>query len=728
MELSALLTSAGINVAVCVVLSSLYSVLRKQPGNLSVYFGRRLTHVYPTRPNQHICFQRFVPSPSWIVKAWGTPEAEILAGAGVDAVVFLRLIVFSLRIFAVAAFVGVVLVLPVNYYGQAMRHKQIHSESLEVFTIANVKQGSKWLWTHCLALYIISFTACLLLYFEYKSIAKMRLAHIRTSPPNPRHFAVLVRGIPWSPDESYSDKVKKFFTKYHGASYLGHQMVYGRGTVQKLMADTEKMCKVLISDDFARTPSILRSALCTGPSSSSAFRILSKEPESIHGKPPFSDPAIASNAKEVPAAFVFFKTRYAADVAAEVLLSTNPMSWVTNYAPEPHDVYWKNLSIPFAQLWLRKIAILLTAIGFSVVFIAPVTFVQSLTELNRLQHKFPALRGLLEKNHMKQIFTGYLPSVILILFLYTVPPTMMLLARIEGSISRSGRKKSACHKVLYFMIWNVFFLNIVANNVIKYIENTLAKKAKDVPNELAQTVPAQATFFMTYVLTSGWASLSSELMQPMMLICNWFKRAILRRKDDLTAFSFPYHTEVPRVLLFGFLGFTFSVLAPLILPCLLVYFFLAFLVYRNQILNVYITKYESGGQLWPTVHNTTIFSLVFMQLIAMCVFGLKRSKTAVTFTFLLVICTILFNEYCRQRFYPVFKNTAAEILIEMDQEDEQSGRMEEIHRDLHKAYFQFTLISKQMGSSEHLSPPTPREEESVEAPIATRPGLVHQGK
>ncbi|OWM80631.1 hypothetical protein CDL15_Pgr006661 [Punica granatum] len=609
MELSALLTSAGINVAVCVVLSSLYSVLRKQPGNLSVYFGRRLTHVYPTRPNQHICFQRFVPSPSWIVKAWGTPEAEILAGAGVDAVVFLRLIVFSLRIFAVAAFVGVVLVLPVNYYGQAMRHKQIHSESLE----------------------------------EYKSIAKMRLAHIRTSPPNPRHFAVLVRGIPWSPDESYSDKVKKFFTKYHGASYLGHQMVYGRGTVQKLMADTEKMCKVLISDDFARTPSILRSALCTGPSSSSAFRILSKEPESIHGKPPFSDPAIASNAKEVPAAFVFFKTRYAADVAAE-------------------------------------------------------------------------------------IFTGYLPSVILILFLYTVPPTMMLLARIEGSISRSGRKKSACHKVLYFMIWNVFFLNIVANNVIKYIENTLAKKAKDVPNELAQTVPAQATFFMTYVLTSGWASLSSELMQPMMLICNWFKRAILRRKDDLTAFSFPYHTEVPRVLLFGFLGFTFSVLAPLILPCLLVYFFLAFLVYRNQILNVYITKYESGGQLWPTVHNTTIFSLVFMQLIAMCVFGLKRSKTAVTFTFLLVICTILFNEYCRQRFYPVFKNTAAEILIEMDQEDEQSGRMEEIHRDLHKAYFQFTLISKQMGSSEHLSPPTPREEESVEAPIATRPGLVHQGK
>ena len=95
----------------------------------------------------------------------------------------------------------------------------------------------------------------------------------------------------------------------------------------------------------------------------------------------------------------------------------------------------------------------------------------------------------------------------------------------------------------------------------------------------------QATFFMTYVLTSGWASLSSEIMQPYMLLCNFFYKFILRNKDDPSnsTFSYPYHTEIPRVLLFGFLGFTYSLLAPLILPFLLVYFFLANLVYRNQV-------------------------------------------------------------------------------------------------------------------------------------------------
>lgn len=48
--------------------------------------------------------------------------------------------------------------------------------------------------------------------------------------------------------------------------------------------------------------------------------------------------------------------------------------------------------------------------------------------------------------------------------------------------------------------------------------------------------------------------------------------------------SFPYHTEVPRVLVFGLIGFTCAIMAPLILPFMLVHFFLAYLVYRNQVI------------------------------------------------------------------------------------------------------------------------------------------------
>lgn len=93
MNISALLTSAGINIGLCLVFLSLYSVLRKQPSNACVYFGQRLAQLR-SKGRDHFSFDRFVPSPRWIVKAWEASEEEILACGGLDAVVFLRLVVF----------------------------------------------------------------------------------------------------------------------------------------------------------------------------------------------------------------------------------------------------------------------------------------------------------------------------------------------------------------------------------------------------------------------------------------------------------------------------------------------------------------------------------------------------------------------------------------------------------------------------------------------------------
>lgn len=95
----------------------------------------------------------------------------------------------------------------------------------------------------------------------------------------------------------------------------------------------------------------------------------------------------------------------------------------------------------------------------------------------------------------------------------------------------------------------------------------------------------QVKFFMAYVLTSGWTSLACEVVQLYPLLCNFIYKFILRKDHGPFdgEYTFPYHSEVPRVLLFGLLGLTFAILAPLILPLLLVYFCLAYLVYRNQV-------------------------------------------------------------------------------------------------------------------------------------------------
>ncbi|PIA25260.1 hypothetical protein AQUCO_12000007v1 [Aquilegia coerulea] len=634
MNVDALLTSAGINIFICIILWSLYSILRKQPENVTVYFGRKIIQERMRRDGT-FCFERILPSASWIVKAWRTSEEEILAIGGLDAVVFFRIVVFSIRIFSIAAVFCMLLVLPLNYYGQEMIHKEIHAESLDVFTIGNVKQGSQWLWAHCLALYIISVSACILLYSNdaenmYRKIAK-----------------------------------------------------------HNKLTSVDQICE----------PCFIQCNFCGG--TSNRFKMLKNEPEQFVEKPNLAQLDSDKSEKECAAAFVFFKTRYSAFVVSKILQSSNPMLWVTDMAPEPYDVYWSNLWITYRLLWIRKIATRLGAVIFMVFFLAPVTFVQGLSQLDELQKIFPFLRGILRKKYVSRLVTGYLPSVVLMLFLYTVPPTMMLFSTVEGTISRSGRKKSACRKILYFYILNVFFVSVLSGSVISgpiINKFDIISSPKVMTAQLATAVPAQASFFITYVLTSGWASLSSELLQLFALLCNIFYRFVLCNKDGPSDFtlSFPYHTEVPKLLLFGLLGFTYSILAPLILPLLVVYFSLGYIVYRNQFINVYIMKYESGGLLWPTVHNTTIFSLVVAQIIALCVFGLKKAPVAAGFIVPLVILTLLFNEYCRQRFYPLFRSVSAQELIEMDRKDERHGRMEEIYEQMQSAYCQFSLASNGM--------------------------------
>ncbi|OAY67944.1 CSC1-like protein RXW8 [Ananas comosus] len=555
MKISALLTSAGINIGLCVLLLSLYSILRKQPGNVNVYFGRRLAQEH-SRLRESFILERLVPSPSWIVKALQYKEEEILAIAGLDAVVFLRILVFRL-------------------------------------------------WVHCVALYIISCAACILLYLSGAKKACKKFGHL-------------------------TDTV------------------------------IDRRCR----------PAIYRCGLCGG--STTSFQLYQNEFEPNSEKTDTNNSNLITSEEECASAFVFFKTRYAAIVASQVLQTSNPMIWVTDLAPEPDDVYWSNLWLPYKQLWIRRIATLLASIVFMFLFLIPVTFVQGLSQLDQLQQRFPFLKGILKKTFVTQLVTGYLPSVILQLFLYTVPPMMMLFSALEGPMSHSLRKKSACLKVLYFTIWNVFFVNVLSGSVISQLN--VISSPKEIPTQLARAVPRQvllwlqATFFITYVLTSGWASLSSEVMQLFGLIWNFIRRYVLRIKKDPTASSvpsFPYHTEIPKVLLFGLLGFTCSILAPLILPFLLVYFFLGYVVYRNQIINVYCSRYETGGLMWPIVHNTTVFSLLLTQIIAVGVFGLKESPVSAIFTILL-------------------------DFIDKDREDEQSGRMEEIHQQLHSAYCQFS--------------------------------------
>ncbi|KAG4982633.1 hypothetical protein JHK87_027382 [Glycine soja] len=73
---------------------------------------------------------------------------------------------------------------------------------------------------------------------------------------------------------------------------------------------------------------------------------------------------------------------------------------------------------------------------------------------------------------------------------------MILFSFVEGSISRSERKKSACFKVLYFTIWNVFFVNVFIGSVISQL--SVFSSVTDLSAQLAKAVPVLLSLQLTF--------------------------------------------------------------------------------------------------------------------------------------------------------------------------------------------------------------------------------------
>ncbi|XP_061366002.1 CSC1-like protein HYP1 [Gastrolobium bilobum] len=706
MILSALLTSVGINLSLCFLFVALYSILRKQPGNIAVY-APRLVAEGNFQEGGQFNLERLLPTAGWVRKAWELSEDEFLSTSGLDAFVFMRIFVFSLKVFTFGGIVGILFLLPINYMGSQIRDdSDFQNKSLDSFSISNVNNGSNRLWIHFCAAYVFTGVVCILLYYEYEYISSKRIACFYSSKPEPHQFTILVRGIPVPPGSNCNDAVERFFMEYHPSIYLSHSVVRRSSKLQILITDAERLYKRLTQLKHKNNaPQRHRRDGCFGLFGHKVDMLdhYEKTLGDIADNVRIEQSSVAG--KEVPAAFVSFKSRFGAAIALKIQEGVNPTDWITEQAPEPHDVYWPFFSVTFIRRWISKLVAFVACNALTILFLIPVALVQGLTHLDQLETMFPSLRGILRMAVVSQVITGFLPIQILQVSLSFVPPIMIMLSSLQGYISWSQIQKSACTKVLWFTIWNIFFANVLSGSALYRL--TIFLEPREFPRVLAEAVPAQASFFMAYVVTFGWTTIASELFQLFPLFYNYINRIFVRDSDDdFEAPSIPYHSEIPRILFFGLLGITYFILAPLILPFLLVYFCLGYIIYRNQLLNVYVAKYETGGEFWPTVHNYTIFSLVLMHIIVIGIFGLKKLPLASGLTLPLPILTLLFNEYCQKRFFPIFKAYPAECLIKKDREDQNDPNMSEFYDKLTNAYNDPALMpikySGRLGS--HRSP------------------------
>lgn len=172
--------------------------------------------------------------------------------------------------------------------------------------------------------------------------------------------------------------------------------------------------------------------------------------------------------------------------------------WTTMPAPEPREVVWGNLPIPFVQRLIRQFAIYGLVFLIIVFYMIPITFISAIIALENLEKKLTFLKPIVEQAAIKTVLQAFLPQLALIIFLAILPMLLLKLSQIEGIPARSHLVRAASGKYFYFNVFNVFLGVTIAGSLLNSL-NAFVNKPTSIVSLLSQSLPKQATFFISFV-------------------------------------------------------------------------------------------------------------------------------------------------------------------------------------------------------------------------------------
>ncbi|CAM8992364.1 unnamed protein product [Rhodiola kirilowii] len=687
--------SAFINILMSFAFLLAFALLRIQPLNDRVYFPKWYITGDRSSPRSrgglvgkfvNLDLKTYFTFLNWMPQALKMSEQQLIQHAGLDSALFLRIYWLGLQIFLPTMFVALIVLIPVNVHSGSLffLKKELVFNDIDKLSISNVRSKSSRLFVHIGLEYAFTFWVCFLLYKEYNTAATMRLRFLASQSKHAEQFTVAVRNIPYVSGQSLSETVDRFFQKNHPHTYLCHQVVYNANKYAKLVRRRYRLQNWLdyyllkFERHPCKRPTINTGFLGLYGRKVDAIEYYRRQVEEFDNKLTAERQKVLKNSKSVmPVAFVSFKSRWGAAVCAQTQQSKNPTLWLTNWAPEPRDVYWKNLAIPFVSLSIRKLIISIMVFALVFFYMIPIAFVQSLANLEGLEKVAPFLRPVIELKFVKEFLQGFLPGLALKIFLFILPTVLMIMSKIEGHIAQSTLERRAAAKYYYFMLVNVFLGSIVTGTAFQQLHSFLHQSPTQIPRTIGVSIPMKATFFITYIMVDGWAGIAGEILRLKQLVIFHLKNMFLVKTErdremamDPGSIEFP--ETLPSLQLYFLLGIVYAVVTPILLPFIVVFFAFAYLVYRHQIINVYNQQYESAGAFWPHVHSRIIASLLISQLLLLGLLSTKEAANSTPILVMLPVLTIWFHKYCKHRFEPAFRKYPLEEAMDKDTAETES--------------------------------------------------------
>ncbi|ETV98587.1 hypothetical protein H310_08708 [Aphanomyces invadans] len=615
----------------------------------------------------------------WIKSTWTVSDDVLFEFCGLDTLVFLRVLALGRKLalcgIGLSAALFPLYATGTNPDEEAGRRKDI--DPLERITMSNLSNGEPRLWASVVAMYLMSFYAMYLFRAEYQYYVKRR--HEFLSRDDLQQYTVLINDLPLSlrtphtlkyymdylfPQDvqgvtvaiECADLEKSVAKREKTRNSLEHAMAVSAQTgtrptyrpKKELQKEydaidyfTEKLAKlnkkVMDKNDYLikKQQELEAECVATGVEAA-AFASAATVGVAMGGVVGLPDDLHRhiKNGITRSSAFVSFTSLQTAQTAQQILQTENPMEMEIVAAPQPDDIVWENIgrSKQEKDSW-RLIS---TAISTAVILFwtIPTAAVVAFSTVDNLQVKLNLTQFFQDYPWMIQVFKQISPLGLAIMTALA-PMIMTYLSKREGHPSGAQVKGSTFAKLIYFQTFQIFFVSVIAGSLIESLAKVLDQPQLLI-KMLGSSIPAQATMFMTYLIVKIGVDLDLELLRVMPqilgLVYKLFAPKVTARERRSPWFGLQPATipgdfdtggALPDYFLALLLVVTFCAIAPLLNYFALMYFVVAELVFRRQVLYVYDPSPHSTGVYWPQLHTFLVGALLLAQVTFLGMISLK---------------------------------------------------------------------------------------------------------
>ncbi|BEJ11918.1 hypothetical protein CspHIS471_0203780 [Cutaneotrichosporon sp. HIS471] len=672
-------TQVGLMTAISVFTFICFSLLR--PRQSKVYAPKiKYGMPPPDNPLDDPDYEQPPPALSGSFFAWLSPvvrikEHEMIKNIGMDATVFLRFVRMLIWIFAVVSIYGVALIVMYVLYNKnpANNVSGADRQGLSILTSMNV-QGP-FIWGTLAVSYLITFTVMFFVWQNWHAVVILRHHWFRSPGYASKIYArtLMVTQVPKSyrSDEGLvhlMGQLKVDGIKIRDSidcATIGRRL----GDFPKLVHDHNEavrdleraLTKYLEHDKMAaKRPTVRKGGFMgIGGTKHDAIDYYAKQVKYLRDKVDARREVIDSLIRQERKAykqgkqmqrvegenygFITFRTIAEAHrIARRHQGKLKELGGARiHFAPPPRDILWENLAKDTAEI--------ATARTFGFIWIAvvcflntlPLTVVAILANLGALSQYIPFIRSWDNASPWSlNVISGVLPATVQGFFGFILPYIIRRISKKQGPPTRSKLDRAVIARYYFFMIISslivLVLLSLFFTFILGIIQDLTSHKGADgilknleaLPQNIQRAYVSFSNYWLTWLPLRGFL-LFFELIQLIKLAMVSWRRVMFtytpRDIRDITKPpSFEYSIVVVNLLFIAAVGLVYAPLAPLVAIGALFAFVFSLMVYKYQLLYVYITKAESGGRMWNVYVNRLYVGVILMQLLMVLTVALVR--------------------------------------------------------------------------------------------------------